>query len=261
MAHDHLIAQLDQLQQQFGELHALLLADERQVLFGTRTDVLFPAASLIKLGIAAYVKAQAQADPSQWQRKVVLPRSVGGAGILRFMADSSWCVRDLVTLMLMVSDNLAANALLKTYGLTTVGQWLDQQFPGARLNRALMQPHTDNDNWISAAATWRLLRSLLTPPCRPADGDWCARALRHQQNRTKLLLAPTMKNFVGWTAGKTGELPNCEHDAACFAAEGEQLYAVVLTTFDHQREAAVRFNQQVGALIVDDFQQRRNRLH
>lgn len=59
MAHDHLIAQLDQLQQQFGESHALLLADERQVLFGTRTDVLFPAASLIKLGIAAYVKAQA----------------------------------------------------------------------------------------------------------------------------------------------------------------------------------------------------------
>ena len=123
MAHDHLIAQLDQLQQQFGESHALLLADERQVLFGTRTDVLFPAASLIKLGIAAYVKAQAQADPSQWQRKVVLPRSVGGAGVLRFMADSSWCVRDLVTLMLMVSDNLAANALLKTYGLTTVGRW------------------------------------------------------------------------------------------------------------------------------------------
>lgn len=32
MAHDHLIAQLDQLQQQFGESHALLLADERQVL-------------------------------------------------------------------------------------------------------------------------------------------------------------------------------------------------------------------------------------
>ena len=27
MAHDHLIAQLDQLQQQFGESHALLLAD------------------------------------------------------------------------------------------------------------------------------------------------------------------------------------------------------------------------------------------
>ncbi|WLV86207.1 serine hydrolase [Lacticaseibacillus zeae] len=260
MKHAHLVEQLNQLHRHFAEPHALLLADDHHLLYGAKTDTLFPAASLIKLGIAAYVKKRAEADPFQWNRMVELPATVGGAGVLRFMTASSWCVRDLVTLMLMVSDNLATNALLKLYGLPTISRWLAEHFPGTRLNRALMQSHADTDNWITAEAAWRLLRALLTPTHQSADGDWCAQALRHQQNRTKLLLAPTMRAFVGWTAGKSGELSNCEHDAACFAAEGEQLYAVVLTTYNHRREDAMRFNQQVGELIVDDFQQRRDRL-
>lgn len=260
MSHDHLVERLNQLHHQFAEPHALLLADRSHLLFGAHTDKLFPAASLIKLGIAAYIKKRAEADPFQWNRMVELPKTVGGAGVLHFMTEPSWCVRDLVTLMLMVSDNLAANALLKLYGLSTISRWLAEHFPGTQLNRALMQSHVDNDNRITAEATWRLLHDLLTATQQSADGDWCAQALRHQQNRTKLLLAPTMQAFIGWTAGKTGELPHCEHDAACFAAEGEQLYAVVLTTFNDRREDAMRFNQQVGQLILDDFQQRRDPL-
>jgi beta-lactamase class A len=85
--------------------------------FGAQVDQPFPAASLIKLGIAAFVKEKAADDPSQLERQVTLPESVGGAGILRFMSPQAWRVRDLLTLMLTVSDNLATNALLTTYGL------------------------------------------------------------------------------------------------------------------------------------------------
>lgn len=56
MKHAHLVEQLNQLHRHFAEPHALLLADNHRLLFGAKTDTLFPAASLIKLGIAAYVK-------------------------------------------------------------------------------------------------------------------------------------------------------------------------------------------------------------
>lgn len=259
MTPDKLVTRLDQVNQNFDEKHALLVADTRHVLFGAQVDQPFPAASLIKLGIAAFVKEKAADDPSQLERQVTLPESVGGAGILRFMSPQAWRVRDLLTLMLTVSDNLATNALLTTYGLPTIAAWLTRHYPGVQLRRPLMQSTFDGDNMITASAAWQLLRALLMSDGNEPAADICAQALRHQQNRIKLLLAPTMENFVGWLAGKTGELPHCEHDAACFAAEGERLYAVVLTQFDYDRQTAMQFGQQVGHLIVQAFQEKRDR--
>lgn len=73
MTPDKLVTRLDQVNQNFDEKHALLVADTRHVLFGAQVDQPFPAASLIKLGIAAFVKEKAADDPSQLERQVTLP--------------------------------------------------------------------------------------------------------------------------------------------------------------------------------------------
>ena len=83
----------------------------------------FPAATLIKLFVHAAFEAAVEQGHVDPDARTSLPAGayVGGSGVLRALApglDPTW--RDLVTLMITVSDNTATNLVLDRLGIGRV---------------------------------------------------------------------------------------------------------------------------------------------
>ena len=209
-----------------------------------------PAASLIKLGIAAY-------GHTLWEQHagilledidVTASHMVGGDGVIHLLMPKTYCVQDLLTLMLSLSDNTATNMLIHRFGMTQINDWLQAHFSGAQLQRDLMSPNDQGDNFITPDATLQLLQFVLAVD----DPYWqvIRRALRHQTNQKKLTYPIATGEFDGAFMDKTGELDGLEHDAARLIIGDQYADCVLMTQFKPgQRHAALALQEQVGRLV------------
>lgn len=105
-------------------------------------DRLFSSASLIKVPIMVAVLQQAESGRLPLSRQLPLdavPR-VGGSGVLTELADlDRLSVRDLLTLMIVISDNLATNLLIDAIGMDVVNESAAAAgLPDTRLRRTMM---------------------------------------------------------------------------------------------------------------------------
>lgn len=171
--------------------------------WGVQEDVLFPAASVIKVPIMLELFRQG-IDLSQ--RFVLEDRHrAGGAGVLHELASgASLTVLDLCRLMIIISDNVASNALLDLVGAGRVNALMAELGMSAHLGRRFMEPATpERDNRMSARDAARCIEVAVRDPL-------ALDILGRQQYREKipLMLPPQVA-----VAHKTGELEGVRHDA------------------------------------------------
>lgn len=96
-------------------------------------DLVFPAASVIKLPIMVQVMKLAKAGELSLHSRITMDLSLPeyeqeeGSGILAQLESSvSLSIRDLVVLMIVESDNLAANCLLELVGMRGINETMLQ---------------------------------------------------------------------------------------------------------------------------------------
>src|SRR5215472_15522227 len=80
-------------------------------------------ASVIKLTILLEAMEQVRAGKAQWDEKLTLAKgdAVSGSGVLAFFdAPLTLTLKDVLTLMVIVSDNTAANLAIERLGLEAV---------------------------------------------------------------------------------------------------------------------------------------------
>lgn len=88
-----------------------------------RADEISPTASCIKLYILAAVFAQAEDGILDLDDRTIVAKSdwVGGSGVLKHLAAGvGLCWRDVATLMIVLSDNIATNMIVDRLGLETI---------------------------------------------------------------------------------------------------------------------------------------------
>ncbi|MGH3231579.1 MAG: serine hydrolase, partial [Streptosporangiaceae bacterium] len=101
-----------------GSLHVLDLDGARE--FGVNADRAFPSASVFKLQVAvAFWLAvdRGELEPEREVRLAPAPRVVGPTGIAQLQDEVRASLRDLVALMLTISDNAATDAVMAAVGL------------------------------------------------------------------------------------------------------------------------------------------------
>ncbi|MFB9835850.1 serine hydrolase [Actinoallomurus acaciae] len=164
----------------------------------------FTAASLIKLPILA---TALDSGPPFDERLPVRP-AAGGSGVLAHLADvADMSVRDLLTLMIVVSDNTATNVLIDRIGREAVNAWCARHgLTATVLARHMMDLEARArglNNLTSAADVASVLARL-------ADSPFAVQALEAQQFNDRLPrhLPPEFR-----LAHKTGELSGVRHDA------------------------------------------------
>ncbi len=99
------------------------------VSYGLRADAPVPTASTIKLPIMVELFAEAEEGRLDWNQKLLLTDQdkVSGSGVLtEFSSGDAFPIRDLMHLMIVVSDNTATNLILDRIGGNAVNARMAQ---------------------------------------------------------------------------------------------------------------------------------------
>lgn len=220
-----------------------------------RADEIFPAASVVKAAImACLLESCAQGDLSLLDAVPIHGEMmVGGAGVLFEMAERDYTLGELCTLMMVVSDNTASNACLRSVGMEKFNEFCQRRGYQAQIQRYFMSPVVGGrDNLMTAESAALILADLyegveLTAELR----GFAVGCLRRQQFREKIPLMLPEGVAVGH---KTGELDGVRHDAAVvevdlpyvlvvFTAEGGAPWEVDLAIAKHSLSV---YQERVG---------------
>ncbi|TDE84882.1 serine hydrolase [Deinococcus sp. S9] len=127
-----------------GEMGVLITDLAGRELYALNPNRVFPAASTIKVPLLLLALSEAQAGRLDLSGRVTLRAEdrVPGAGVLHELMPGlapTW--QDLLTLMIVVSDNTATNLVIERLGLDRVNDWLDERgLSGTRLVGLLQLP-------------------------------------------------------------------------------------------------------------------------
>lgn len=213
----------------------------RDLVAGQRVSIgadrVFSSASLIKVPIMVAVLQQAESGRLPLSRQLPLdavPR-VGGSGVLTELADTDrLSVRDLLTLMIVISDNLATNLLIDAIGMDVVNESAAAAgLPDTRLRRTMMDLEACRvglENHTTARDMTVLLEQIALG--RGLFGNQesyvVARdALARQQLNDRL---PGQLPVGADFAHKTGELAGIRHDAGYLSLDGRPVLVLTVLT-------------------------------
>ncbi|MQS75152.1 serine hydrolase [Companilactobacillus halodurans] len=225
-----------------------------KIIFEYNSDLTFNAASLIKIVIVDYLLNN-KINKSSFFNKVLPITSqdiVGGAGVLRGLSIDKLKVRDLIYLMLSISDNTATNVLLKQLQLQNLSEWSKNKFKNIRIERFMMNNSVEN-NIINLKEFMNVWTEILNS--NDELGSIVRDALSHSLTRSKLPALISKSGFIGEIYTKTGELTHEEHDVSRFEYDDEFIDCAVLTHFNYesQRIDCIRFIQEIGLIISEIF--------
>jgi beta-lactamase class A len=223
------------------------------------------AASTIKLLVLARLYrafAREQLDPRARVR-IASDQVVPGSGILRWLAEPPpMTLRDLAVLMTIVSDNVAANALIDVLGFAAMEELVvELGLTGTALRRPFWGRAAypgEPENLVTARDLATLLAALELGHIVP-EGHWLddlRMLLRAQQFRDIIPARLPEAVIVG---NKTGTLPGSVHDAALLWAPFGRAVLVLLTSEVTDFEATRRALADLAKEIVDHWQQARQR--
>jgi Beta-lactamase class A len=252
---DALTRSLKDLSAPFGKQMAIESVGTDDFHFSLNASQSMLSASLIKLPILLCACEQASRDPGLFRKQVKLTDSkiVGGSGVLQILSGREWSVRDLLALMINVSDNTATNLLIDFLGRDTIQDWIRRNgFSGTELGRKLMDEAAESAgqrNRISAADACAMVERVMTME------DSVSNEVRlwflHQQFRGKL---PALFDELPCPVdvyNKTGEMGGVDHDTACFVRGEHRLTIAVLTEGAEDRQKVLTAIQLIGRKIAD----------
>ncbi|MCL1631761.1 class A beta-lactamase-related serine hydrolase [Sporolactobacillus sp. CPB3-1] len=219
-----------------------------------RANIPMLSASLIKLPILLYAYKNPNIQSEVLDQTIHLDddQIVSGSGVLQVLSVREWTIRDLLALMISVSDNTATNLLMDFFGIHRLQKWIeDQGLTETSIERKMMDMDAQKEgrtNWISAHdANWMIQQIFSEDTPLPGEAkSWLLR----QQFRDKLPGLFDEKARPILVYNKTGEMEQVDHDAAYFSCDNEHMAVTVLTSGCENRQDALFALQQIGQLIA-----------
>ena len=215
-----------------------LYVDVGDEVFNFGPQERFSAASVIKVPIMMAAFMQAQRGQLDLHQVIVVPNSerVGGSGVVsRLSPGVSFPLIDLITLMIIVSDNTATNLCIDAVGLDAINHYLALvSCTDTILGRRLMDYEArrrGRDNFVTAKDMVAVYRDLWYGTTLDANyREMALEILYQQQFRDKLpRRLPDTDGGRVRLAHKTGELHNIEHDVGILVVDGKPAFIAVLT--------------------------------
>ncbi len=209
-----------------------LLTEKQGFSIGGKNEL--PSASLIKLLVLVELCEEVRRGRANLKEAISIlgPAITGGDGIIKELKiGHTFTLEELATLMIIVSDNEAANQLIDRLGMKAINErakklGLAQTHLG-RLMMADASGEKERDNWTSADDTVHLLRVICeTAKTGSPLGRWMISLLARQQQEGGL--RRNLSDFVQ-VAHKCGNLAGVEHDAGIFFGKRPYLLAVLTT--------------------------------
>ena len=250
---ERLSKSLNEIVQEYrGQGHLGIAIEWKGQFFFLNEKDVFPSASLIKLPIMIEGFMQSLSGILELDEVISVKNipKVGGAGIVQYMSPQSYIsIHDLLTLMIIVSDNMATNYLIERLGMESINRRCQQlEMSKTVLQRKMMDQQARErkmDNYTSPLDIIRCLKAIQNDKNQSGK-----RILSHQQLLDKLPYY-LGKNCSIRIANKTGELDRVEHDCAIMEFEDEIIYVAVLTDQLPANQKGKEIIRLIGAGIFE----------
>ncbi len=222
--------------------------------FEMQGDLPLVAASVIKLPIMVEAFRQREAGVLDWQREVTIRKEdkLPSCGALTYLHDGiKVTVGDLVTLMIILSDNTATNLLIDLLGADNINaacRHLDLK--GTKLNRKLFDAEKSArgiENYVTANDMARILELLLKGSVVSQEAsDEMLTILTQQRLNGKIPFFLHGKDIT--VAHKTGEDDGITHDVGIIYTAHPQIMCFLSNETDVP--AAERCMQDLAAMLA-----------
>ncbi|WP_033543097.1 serine hydrolase [Planococcus sp. CAU13] len=214
------------------------------------------SASTIKL--AVLLEAFRQVDREILKPHELIPLHpedfTEGSGVLfRMNSVKMLSLEDLLTLMIIVSDNTASNVSIRTVGIENVNRMLEElRCSETVLGREFMDFRAaaeGADNWTSAADLVKMLKAVdLEGFVSPDSRKRVLHILKNQQ------LIANLHGRIDEDAevevySKSGGLPGTVNDAGIFEYRGHKVYAAVLLDDSPDNHTGQEIIAEIGGHI------------
>ena len=223
--------------------------------YAFHADEPFEAASVIKLPIMVEAFRQFAAGEISRDQKVIIRKEdkLPSCGALTYMHDGlEVTVLDLVTLMIILSDNTATNLLIELLGMEKINATIDSMgLTGTRLNRKLFRPELSArgiQNYVTARDMGVVLEKLIRGELISQDASReMLTILRNQRLNGKMPFYLHSRGIP--VAHKTGEDDGITHDVGVIFAQEP----VILCFLSNRTVVPVaeRALQEIAAVAVD----------
>lgn len=235
--------------------------------YASSGDELFYPCSVIKVPIMCEVFRQAEQGRLDLARKVTVNRDdqVGGSGVLQVLTPGAELpVYDLITLMIVVSDNAATNMLIDLVGMDGVNDLMRRLgLPDIRLYHKLMVVPIDREsvNLMSPNATTGLMTRIARNQVVSMRAcESMIRILKQQQYHDHLTKYLPLEPEPGRAAGslpkvevahKNGWIEGNRCCTGIFYLPGQEYVLSVFFKDAKDNRAADDAIAQVGKLVYD----------
>ncbi|BBB90161.1 extended-spectrum beta-lactamase PER-1 precursor [Methylomusa anaerophila] len=221
-------------------------------------EMVFPAASMIKVPIMYEIMRQAAAGTISLDDSLTVTSCfrTGGAGILKELRPGlTLTVRELVTLMIILSDNTATNMLIDLAGMEAINKTITGLgLKSTVLRRRMMDfdaALAGKENYTSAADLALMFANIYHSRGLPESyGALMMDILTRQQIRDKLPFYLPAKTVM---AHKTGTLTGVEHDAGILFLPGGPYIICVLTGDLAANQQGIQLVASIGKVIYEYF--------
>jgi beta-lactamase class A len=246
-----------------GELAVAFYRFKDNLYLGHNAETAMHAASLIKLPVMLEVLSQCDMAECDLDTRMTLEaaQQVSGSGVLHALGEGlALSIRDLVTLMMIVSDNTATNILIDHVGVRAINRRI--QSLGLAKTRLVGKLQLSEDeqnreqrkgerNTTCANAMLALLVKLQQGQLMSDKMTQLALDILYKQQFTEALARylPTDAELADPSQGvrvasKSGCLRGVWHDAGLVVSlSGEPLYGLVIMTRD-SRDRSFSFEQE-----------------
>lgn len=244
----------DELKGFKGRIGLVIEIDNEQIQMNSLE--VFQSASLIKVPILIEALRQCENrklgenDPVPVLKEAI----VGGSGVLQALsANVRLTVRDIMTLMIIISDNTATNLLIDLLGMDAINRFMRESgLKQTELNRKMMDFQAiilGRDNYTSPLDMIHCLKWMTKGTVLSKKSQAVALEIMGQQQfKDKLPAQMDDRLFV---ANKTGELPKVEHDCAVLHFGKKTAFVAVLMDQLEDLQAGKQTMNQIGKHIYD----------
>lgn len=215
----------------------------------------FPTASTIKLAILYELLKQAEDGTLQLDERKPLDRApvVGGSGVLQHLTTPALSLRDHAALMIIVSDNTAANVAIDAVGMQRVNERMNTLGLGdIQLRRKMMD----------AAAAARGDENVASPASLAAiaerlwRGDGLTPGSRTEARRILRRVSGQIRSAVPGSVPvleKTGTLTGVRAEAAVVEVDGRPFSIAVMTTYLARDDDGNRLVREIASAAFSYF--------
>ncbi|CAG9619273.1 serine hydrolase [Sutcliffiella rhizosphaerae] len=232
-----------------------IIKEGKETLVEIHPNVRKKAASLIKIPIlltAFYLVDKGKLDLSK-RYKINQIRKVGGAGVIQYLDSATeLSLLDHLTLMIVVSDNMATNKVIDVLTMESIQQFChEKELYKTTLLRKMM------DNIASKSGLENNTSAIDMMTCMDILQDKRHFSVKSRMQMLEIIFGQQLQDKLPFyineedikVANKTGELPGVEHDCAVFSFREKNLIVIVMIDGLVDNSAGKRAIQKIGWVV------------